>query len=593
MRHVETRSDASVAYDTAADHAVTMGEGFCRLLPEYVAPDSFDKDFRIVPIADPFTVCMDPAAIMPAGNDQKWCLITSMMRRTEFKRLHPRAQAAEWSGSERAHRGWDNKELIRLCEYFRIREISDTLYLIRRSSGESYTRYKADLPHPETLLAAGDRIENERKTGRMRVEWFYLNGLEVVSREVLPGEWIPVFRCLGNQLIIDGAIDRWGMVDPMKDAQRMVNFGEVAKIKRLGLTPQAPWVGAEGQFDGHPEWDNTNNAPHAKLVYKPVTIETAQGPIVLPPPQRQPPAQIEAGFAEFTQQMRSNLLAIAGAPNDPGQDEQGQVVSGVAIKRRNALADKSHVQYYDHQTLMIAHLWRVGLSWIPHYFSEERMQRIIGEDSQPQMVQINKRTVDMDQGISAVKNDLSVGRYDAVMSTGPGYDTKREEGSEALIALLNIAPLAEIVAKIGADLVFRSIDHPYMQELADRLSANTPDGLEKILADMPPRAKSIIQALFREVQQLQQQLQAAQTDAKAGITKAHIGAVVKAHDVEESNKTKRLDTITRADTALKVEEIRAAAKILDTHAQAGHDTRLQREMIQAGERSERANGDAS
>ena len=49
-RHIEYRSEASVAYDAGADHAVTGGEGWWRVMSEYAAPDSFDKEIRIAPI---------------------------------------------------------------------------------------------------------------------------------------------------------------------------------------------------------------------------------------------------------------------------------------------------------------------------------------------------------------------------------------------------------------------------------------------------------------------------------------------------------------------------------------------------------------
>jgi hypothetical protein len=212
------------------------------------------------------------------------------------------------------------------------------------------------------------------------------------------------------------------------------------------------------------------------------------------------------------------------------------------------------------------------------------MQRIIGEDGVPEMQTINTRDAE-----GKLKSDVSVGRYDVVMDTGPGYDTKREEGAQNLIDLLSIPVLGEIVAKIGPDLVFRSIDHPYMQELADRLSAQTPDGLKKIMEQLPDRAKSILQALANENAQLKQTLQSLQS----GLTKAHLDATVKAHDVEQSNQTKRLDTLVKAHTAIAVEEIKAGGKILDTHAKAGHDARAAERMIEAGEQAEKGNGNAS
>ncbi|MHB8392761.1 MAG: portal protein, partial [Acidobacteriaceae bacterium] len=315
-----------------------------------------------------------------------------------------------------------------------------------------------------------------------------------------------------------------------------------------------------------PEWNDANQKPYSVLTYKPISVEGAMGPVFLPPPQRQPPAQIEAGFSEFVQGMRSNLVAVSGMPNEPGVDQQqGVVVSGQAIKRRQWLSDQSHFQYYDNLTLAIAQCWRVMVEWIPHYFSESRMQRIIREDTTAEIVPINQKEPGENGAVGKIKNDLSVGRYDVVMDTGPGYDTKREEGAENLVKLLGIGPLAEIIAKSGADLVFRAIDHPYMQELADRLMAANPDGLKKIMDGLSSRAKSVVQSLANENAALKQQLQQAEMELKVGLAKAHMGAVVKAHDTEM-----------RAQTQLAVEEIRAGGKLLDSKATHGHD----REMLE-------------
>jgi Mg/Co/Ni transporter MgtE len=171
------------------------------------------------------------------------------------------------------------------------------------------------------------------------------------------------------------------------------------------------------------------------------------------------------------------------------------------------------------------------------------------------------------------------------MDTGPGYDTKREEGAQNLIDLLGVQPLAEIIAKVGADLVFRSLDHPYMQELADRLSAQTPEGLQKIMAELPERARNIIQSLSQENAQLKQALQAAQS----GLTKEHIAATVKAHDVEESNKTKRFDTMVRAHTELAKEELRGGVELMGKHVEHAHA----KELVALGEQAEKSDGAGS
>ena len=212
------------------------------------------------------------------------------------------------------------------------------------------------------------------------------------------------------------------------------------------------------------------------------------------------------------------------------------------------------------------------------------MQRIIGEDGKPQMVKINAKG----DGVDAVKNDITVGRYDVVMDSGPSYETMREEGSEAMLELSSSPSLGPLLAKVAPDLILRSMDVQYAEEIADRLAAQTPDGLQKIMESLPANAKAVVQSLAQENGQLKQALQAAQMEAKYGITKAHLAAEVKAHDVEESNKTKRLDTAVRSHTALAVEEIRAGASLMNTHAEAAHHEREADKMIANADREEGA-----
>ena len=602
-RHIEYRSQAEVAYDIATDNAVTYGWGWARVLAEYASPKSFDKELRIVPVMNSFSVYPDPGAIMPTASDMNWCLISLKMRRTEYTRLYPRLPLDAWNdvGRDEMRGDWEDKEEIRVAEYFRLVERNALLYMLKGDGG-SYTCYKDELPTPAQMKMIGVSIVDERESTRKECQWFRLNGTKVVARMILPWSRIPLVRCQGNARDIDGKIYRRGMVRTLQDPQRMVDYGEVAKIKRLGLTPQSPWVAAEGQLDGHPEWTDANMAAFPVLTYKPVTVMTGQGEVPLPPPNRQPPAQVEAGFSEFVQGMRSNLLAIAGMPNEPGQDQgAGQTVSGRAIQRRDKLSDQSHSQYYKNKKLFVADIWKLLIEAIPHYYSEERIQRIIGGDGKPQMVKINGQSMGED-GVATVENDVTVGQYDVAMDAGPSYETRREEGAENLMELMSSPPIAELVTKAAPDLLMRSMDFDYAEEIADRLAAQTPEGLKKIMESLPKEARAVVQSLSAQNAQLKQALQAAQAEVKYGITKAHLAATVKAHDVEESNKTKRADVESRERIALQTtamkghvelakEEIAAGASLLNTHVEAKYHEREAERLMAAADKAEMDNGE--
>jgi hypothetical protein len=91
VRHIQYISDADVAYDTACDNQVTYGEGYIRVLTEYVRDDSFDQDIKIGRIRNSFSVYMDPTIQDPCGADAKWCFITEDVTKDEYERLFPDA----------------------------------------------------------------------------------------------------------------------------------------------------------------------------------------------------------------------------------------------------------------------------------------------------------------------------------------------------------------------------------------------------------------------------------------------------------------------------------------------------------------------
>lgn len=610
IREIETRSNASIAYDAGVAMAKDIGWGYWRIGAEYLDPRSFYQQLKIIPIFNPFAVYDDPSAVMPAGEDRNWLVIAEDMPRAEYKRRYPRAENCEYSFTEAPGDfvlDWESKTHVRLAEYFRIFERRDCLYLFSDGSVKLESELNPKQGDIAKILAAvGVKVEDKRDTYTRQVEWYKLNGRKVVDRRKLPGLYIPVIKCEGNKLRVNGSVMRKGMIENLKDPATIFNYAETVKAERYALTPKAPWVAYEGVTEGHPEWTDANRKNYSTLVAK--AVLGPDGQTLLPLPQRQNPAQVEAGMAEWSAAAERNLMAVAGMPQE-NPEISARVVSGNKyLQRRQGMQDLTHFQYYDNQTYSIMWTGIILVDLFQYYYDTKRVQRIIGEDGVPEMVTLNERD-ENDQPIP--DQNFKVGRYDIVMDTGPGYATKREEAAENMLELLN-TKLGDAIVATRPDIPVRNMDFHGADELADSLAVTTPDGMDKMVKALPKQAQNIVTALQGKLQQCEQQIQ------QMGMELKYKGEIEKMKDDGQTRRTliqttgKAHDTETKAnvdlenakmdfagwmnevaewrhqalvnrDTKLDVAEINVAGSLMNTHAEAAHEEKAANKAIKAGQ----------
>lgn len=588
IRHIEAISSAGVAYNIGGASAVNIGWGYWRILSRYLDEMSFDQELIVAPIRNAFSVYMDPAAVMPDGRDQMWNIITTCMRRTEYKRKYPNARNCDYTaetgiGDAGTAMRWDNPTEIRLAEYYRIHEVADLL--CRMNDGQVVLQ--SELPKRKVREAmtwdiALDEATGKpltRKTSRRQVQWFRLNGFEVVDQIDLPGRYIPVIRSLGNELDIDGQVKRKGMVQDLIDPARMYNYWRTAETERYGLAPKAPWVAAEGQIDGHPEWHDANRKSYSVLTYKPVVLETASGAVPIPPPQRQNPTAVEDGFAQAASGAEHDLMSVAGMPGDDPEVRRRVVSGDRHLQRRQGMQDLTHYQYYDNHTLALAWTGELLLELIPYYYDTQRVQRIIGEDGVPKLITLNEQKEE--DGVTKVLNDMSVGKYSVVMDTGPGYATQREEASDDMMNLL-ATPLGEAIVQTGPDIVVRTMSFHGSDELADRLAVTTPGGMDKIMEGLPKQAQTVIQALQRQMAQKDEQIKSQGLEIAYAQGKERMRVQGVLEKTDRDNETKVQVQAMKGTDQRDVAEIHAATQLLNTKAEQEHEENMSDKLIKEG-----------
>jgi hypothetical protein len=95
--------------------------------------------------------------------------------------------------------------------------------------------------------------------------------------------------------------------------------------------------------------------------------------------------------------------------------------------------------------------------------------------------------------------DLSVGRFDVVASVGPTYESRRQEGADAMIELTRANPES---FQIMGDLMLEAFDWPGAKEIASRMRRNLPPHLQ----DNPDGQQPSVDQLKQQLMMLQKQL---------------------------------------------------------------------------------------
>jgi hypothetical protein len=548
IKHIEYISNADVAYDTACDNQVTFGEGYIRILTEYCREDSFDQDIKIGRVRNAFSVFMDPAIQDPCGADAEYCFITEDITKEEYERQFPDAQPISSLMSNSvgdAQLGqWLQSETIRIAEYFYIEHKKATLHLYP----DNITAFK-NTPQDKMLMQMYGKPLRTREVDRRQVKWIKTNGFEILEERDWAGKHIPVVRVIGNEYEIDGRIYISGLVRNAKDAQRMYNYWTSQEAEMLALAPKAPFIGYGGQFEGYEnQWKtaNTNNWPYLEV--NPDVTDGAGA--VLPLPQRAPPPLAQTGLIQAKMGAADDIKGTTGQ-YDASLGMQGNERSGKAILAREKQGDTGTYHYVDNLGRAIRYVTRQLIDLIPKIYDTQRVARIIGVDNEVGMVKINPMQPapvneirdEMGNVIDKIYNP-TIGTYDVMVTTGPGYMTKRQEALDNMSNILQANPQMWTVA---GDLFVKNMDWPGAQEMAARFRKLIDPKLledDKKTPEMQ-QAEQQIEALTQELNQVVDMLQNVQKSMEAQELQ------IKAYDAE----TKRISAVQQSMTPEQIQDI--------------------------------------
>ena len=595
VRHIETKSDADVAYTTAGEHQCTMGRGYIRVVTDYIDDDSFslDQEIKIARVANPFSVYMDPNSQQPDGSDARYAFVVEDLPLTEYQNRYPDSALAGLSGftsTGNDEQEWMPEGNIRVAEYFYVEEVREAMVLLLLPDGSRVREKRSSLSGTEAKdLPSGVTIVAERETTTRRVRWALINAVEILegnedlsSGAEWPGKYLPLVPVTGDEININGVKDYRGIVRDAKDPQRMYNYWVSAQTEMIALAPRAPFIAAEGQMEGHEhKWNTANIRNYPYLEYKPKTVSGQ----LAPPPQRQswePPIQaMTAAIMQSDQDLKAT-----GGFNDASLGVRGPQESGKAIRSRQQQDEMANSHYLDNLARAVRQVGRIVVDLLPKIYDTARVMRINGLDEQVKNVMVfagaqNQPPGDqMEQIPPGVEGmyDVGVGRYDVTVSVGPSFQTRRQDATDALTKFIQAYPA--VFPQIG-DLLAENMDWPGSKKVAARLRKLLPPELQDAPnpENMPPEVQAKLQQLEQQLQQVTQAYEQAQQALATDQAKQQAQVEIKRQDIAADAASQERDLQAKIQLeGLKQEgeNARALAKIEQQRASEILQTEVKR-----------------
>jgi hypothetical protein len=515
IRNIETASDADVATDTAIEHAVGQGFGFWRYNLAYTSDDAFDKDIVVERVANPFTVYGDPRSTAADSSDWDVAFIVTTLPKDDFEREYPDAEKTDWDHDFRDCPEWLDGDEVTVAEYWTREKVRRAIVALSDGTIERVDEVER---RAAELEAAGiGVVGSPREIESWKVTQHVISGAELLKSVDWAGKYIPIVPVYGDE-VIDERGKRWfrSLIRDARSAQRMFNYWRTTTTELIALAPKAPWIGEEGAFDADPHWDTANSTSHAKLEY-------AKG---APPPQRQPFSGVPAGALQEALNANDDMKSIIGMRSNE--------TSGRAILARQREGDVSTFHFIDNLSRAIRHGGRILLDLIPRVYSSERMVRILGEDLAPAAVKIAPTgqpvTEQADEAGRIVGRiyDLTAGKYDLTVSSGPSFTTRREEAAMQMESFIQKVPQA---APLIGDLYAEALDWPLAGKIGERLKLLLPPQLQDGgggRPQIPPELQGQIQQGMQVIRQQGQQLQ----QARQRIQALEQSAAIKARELD-------------------------------------------------------------
>lgn len=571
LRNIWANADGDTVIDYEAEYQVGGGMGAWRVTVDYADDEAFDQVIGIDPIRNPFCLYADPAAQDFLKRDAQDWFLTDKISKAAYEARWPNKAVVSFDADTEFDNDdeWEDEESIRIGEYWWKEPYDKTLLLL--SNGETIDASEVT---PEQLMEAGIEVAKERQARCHKIMMCIASGDAILEG---PTEWagsqFPFVQIYGEYVIIEGKVHWFGLTRFAKDAQRSYNYSRTNAIESVALAPQAKWWATPAQVAGlesHIAEANKKNYPF--MLYNADPKTGGQ------PPQRMASADVPIALVQEMQISSEDIKSVTGI-YDASLGAQGNETSGRAINARQRQGEIATFNYMDNMAKGIRRTWEILVDLVPKIYDTERSIRILGVDGAEDYAKVNTVVTDPQTGEQKTLNDLSRGKYDVAITVGPSFATLRQEAAEAYGEIASRDPNVMMAA---GDLVFKAMDLPYAEQIAERYQALLPPQIQQLIGkgkEMPPEVAAAMAQVNQAMQMVaekgqlvsaaEQELKDLQAQAKGDAASAKLA---QANLENRANELKAAEEKLRQEQALFDKHVENAllkirlAKVEATHA---------------------------
>lgn len=457
IRNIEFESNAQTAYTTAFEGAAQRGYGFAKVITEFASPDSWDQVIKIVRIPNPNTVLMDPNCVEATCSDAEGCFVFTVMRKADFKRKYPKAQRTNFTADdERFAPDWFPGEDIIVAEWWEIEKTYRTKLLLP-AEAVSVLPKGQEPPEPESITIDGEQKEafsvyedalpknhgfqpyKSRKCEERKLVQYITNGVEILETNPQAGKYIRIVPCFGKEMFVTetGGSKRklLSLIRLAEDAFMYYCFLCTQQAEEARMTPKVPWRSYAGQLKDPELWDNAHNVPVGHLEAWPTT-EAAPGTL-LPLPDRMPFQPNFLAYEAAKEAARRAIQSAMGMFNASVGKHDSSVKSG---KQQDALERESsqgNFHFIDNYHRFIQQVGVVVDDLLkPILDTPGREIGMREPDDTLKMIKVNDPNYQEEGAKEPVHYDTQTGNHDVNVSTGPSFESQRDEFKDFLNTLV-------------------------------------------------------------------------------------------------------------------------------------------------------------